>query len=144
MPAYSFKKQFVNPIRVGLGLDPFLDLHEQFVGDTDAPITPKRQTIRAIGRRRHARPGETLQLYHGMRTKQCFKIAEARCISVDPIVINVYDTRLEILRFAPDPERLEEFARADGFKNAADMHAFWAEEHGLGYFSGVLIRWEPI
>ena len=46
--ALNFKQQFIPPILSGA----------------------KRQTIRAIGRRRHAIPGETLQLYTGMRTKR--------------------------------------------------------------------------
>ncbi|MEJ0016825.1 MAG: ASCH domain-containing protein [Acetobacteraceae bacterium] len=46
MVAYSFKRDFAAPILAGI----------------------KRQTIRA-DRRRHARPGEVLQLYTGMRTK---------------------------------------------------------------------------
>lgn len=45
MVAYSYKRRFVTPIRVGLGL------------------LPKRQTIRAHGLRRHARAGEELQHY---------------------------------------------------------------------------------
>ena len=49
MVAYSLKPRFIPPILSGA----------------------KRQTIRAISRRRHAIPGETLQLYTGMRTKQC-------------------------------------------------------------------------
>jgi hypothetical protein len=45
--AYSFRQQFRPPILAGT----------------------KRQTIRA-DRKRHARPGEQLQLYTGMRTRQ--------------------------------------------------------------------------
>jgi hypothetical protein len=63
MVAYSFKKQFVPAIQSGR----------------------KRQTIRAL-RRRHARPGEMLQLYCGMRTATCVKIVpDARCIGVDDV-----------------------------------------------------------
>lgn len=138
MVAYSFKKRFVEPIRWGLGLG--LDLSDGCVRIGE----PKRQTIRAVGKRRHARPGETLQLYTAMRTKQCEKIGLARCTSCDPIFINVFDTHLEFLRFAPEPVGLDAFARADGFENAAEMHAFWAKEHGLGWFKGVLIKWVPL
>jgi hypothetical protein len=60
--AYSFQRRFVAPILAGT----------------------KRQTIRAE-RKRHARPGEVVSLYHGMRTRQCFLIAQAPCVDVQPI-----------------------------------------------------------
>lgn len=142
MTAYSFKKQFVEPIRVGLGLPPSVEAFAAGMdsfGNVHRPA-PKRQTIRAIGKRRHARPGETLQLYTAMRTKQCRKIGEATCIYVQPISIDVGKTKLKFSNFVTDPEA---FALADGFATAADMHAFWLEEHGPGKFEGVLIRWQP-
>jgi hypothetical protein len=173
MVAYSFNSRFVEPIRAGLGLIGMFhgkqEIPCEFViddGDTkarafdperdlDPPIRPKRQTIRAIGRRRHAHPGETLQLYTGMRTKQCRKIGEARCVSVDPIRIDFK------YRYHPswpagriewgDPfhvcqgqENLNNFARQDGFLDWNEMLVFWGEEHGLGEFRGVMIRWEPL
>lgn len=162
MPAYSFKKRFVPNIRAGLGLigimEGKVEIPCEFViddgstvarpfdpmRDLDPPVRPKRQTIRAEGKRRHARPGETVQLYCAMRTKQCFKIGEARCVSVDPITIGVRKSKLEIMRFKPNPIGLDAFARADGFADIGEMHAFWVKEHGLGLFKGVLIRWEPM
>lgn len=41
-----------------------------------------------------------------------------------------------------DPVQLDDFAQADGFASAEDMHEFWRVEHGLGKFVGVLVRWE--
>ena len=58
MVAYSFKARFVPLIREGL----------------------KTQTIRAQ-RSRHARPGELIQLFSGMRTHLCEKIVP------DPVCI---------------------------------------------------------
>lgn len=166
MTAYSFKRRFVAPIRAGLGLvglgmdgagnevpcelvlDDGVKAPRPFdpMRDLDPPIRPKRQTIRAVGRRRHARPGEVVQLYHGMRTKQCFLIGRARCVSVEPIEIIVKEhsmpTRLSGKHVGGG--FLREFARADGFESAEDMLAFWREEHGLGKFEGLLIRWEPL
>lgn len=75
MVAYSFRQRFVAPIQVGLGTI------EHIPGTEYAP---KRQTIRA-NRKRHARPGEELQLYCGMRTKGCFLIGRARCTSVSGV-----------------------------------------------------------
>ena len=51
MVAYSFKKQFGPPILAGT----------------------KAQTIRA-DRKRHVRSGELVQLYTGMRTRQCRRL----------------------------------------------------------------------
>lgn len=133
MVAYSFKARFVKPIKAGLGLKVYAE-------PGDPPCAPKRQTIRAIGKRRHARAGETLQLYTAMRTKQCQKIGEAKCIYVVPITIQVLKSALKFSSYVSDAEA---FARYDGFANLADMHAFWIKEHGPGKFEGVLIRWEP-
>ena len=136
MVAYSFNKRFVAPIRVGLGLPV----------DEEIPPEPKTQTIRAIGKRRHARPDDIVQLYYGMRTKGCFLIGTGLCSSVEPIEIDVREHSMPIKLagkhigggFSHD------FARADGFTGIEDMHAFWKTEHGLGRFDGLLIQWRPI
>lgn len=168
MVAYSFKKRFVTPIRYGLGLMPidgkWLPCESVIeLGQRDAipfdpfkhlerTARPKRQTIRAVGKRRHARPGETLQLYTAMRTKQCKKIGEARCTAVLPIriMVNEHSMPVEVdgrhvgVGSHDYPGGLRELAQLDGFEHAEDMHEFWKKEHGLGEFSGVLIKWEPI
>jgi len=138
MVAYSFKRRFVNPIRVGLS---------RVSLSFDCP--PKRQTIRGIGKRRHARPGEIVQLYYAMRTRQCEKIGEARCTDVQNILIFVAADRI-IIGDNPAiciPAGLDTFAKSDGFADWYDMREFWREEHGdltrLGPFVGVLIEWEP-
>ncbi|WP_292672606.1 hypothetical protein [Mesorhizobium sp.] len=48
----------------------------------------KRQTVRA-DRKRHARPGEPVQLYQGMRTRNCVKLVDPDpiCVRVRPIAI---------------------------------------------------------
>lgn len=140
MVAYSYKRRFVNPIRIGLGL-PILPEYEE----SERVPRPKRQTIRA-DRRRHARPGEIIQHYRGMRTRQCFKIGEGRCVRITPIriVVNEHTMPTALDGVHVGEGRLHDFARADGFDNAEDMHAFWKEEHGLGEFRGVLIQWEPL
>jgi hypothetical protein len=130
MVAYSFKRRFVEPIRRGLG-SPYPDQYG---------IAPKRQTIRA-DRRRHARPGEEVQLYCGMRTKQCFLIGTGRCTSVLPIVITEQFINIEGTRVRD----VDAFAQRDGFKDWSDMLAFWREVNQLAVsFSGVVISWEPV
>lgn len=139
MVAYSFKKQFIGPILSGLGENPQA-LWGQY--------PPKRQTIRSIGRKRHARPGETIQLYTAMRTKQCRKLGEALCKSVSDIRIFVHREAIRLPCSQIEGGALDAFARADGFADWPEMKQFWIDEHGelvkLGPFVGVLIQWEPV
>lgn len=133
MVAYSFKKQFGPPILAGT----------------------KAQTIRA-DRKRHARPGEMVQLFTGMRTRQCRRLGEAICIAVErvcivlprrrhppSIIVNTMDGAF--LRGATWLPTLNSFAQQDGFRNFDEMVAFWRENHpGQETFAGVLIRWQPL
>ncbi|PZR82553.1 MAG: hypothetical protein DI537_36400, partial [Stutzerimonas stutzeri] len=112
MVAYSFHKRFVEPIATG----------------HPATGIVKRQTIRA-DRKRHARPGEPLQLYQGMRTKHCFKIiADPVCVAVRPLELFI---ARGYVRFTDTGEAfgvtamLDDFARQDGFLHWADLQAFW-------------------
>jgi hypothetical protein len=140
MVALSFKEMFVDPIRVGLDWGPDVDV----IG-----MEPKRQTIRANGKRRPPRPGETLQLYCGMRTKKCFKIGDARCTKVEPIVLEFYATGWRV-RIMINGRRLlwpktERFARADGFASLNDFISFWLAVHGAPpRWTGNVIYWEPL
>lgn len=146
MVAYSYKKRFYAPIRVGLGLpiEPIPNLPIA----AGVEIRPKRQTIRT-DRKRHARPGEELQHYCGMRTKSCFLIGRARCTKVSPIELWLGAGDELGVSIAGDyfcgTTRVREFAQSDGFADAAAMIAFWREEHeSLDHFEGVLIEWEPL
>lgn len=69
MVAYNFQSRFAGPIKRG----------------------EKSHTIRKNGKRRHARPGEPLQLYTGMRTKSCKKI-----IVKDPVCVFCKTIRIYI------------------------------------------------
>ena len=128
MVAYSFQRRFAEPILAGA----------------------KRQTIRA-DRKRHARPGELVQLYVGMRTKACRKIIpDPVCTAIEPVRLCFSSAgKLSELPQVGDrligPRGWAAFARADGFESMEDMAAFWLAEHGAGAvnFEGVLIRWEP-
>lgn len=133
MVAYSFKARFADPILAGT----------------------KAQTIRA-SRKRHARPGDDLQLYTGMRTKHCRLIARTTCASVEPVRLffhRAYGSMTFILDgVVLDCDAKEQFARADGFGEsgcaALDMAAFWFETHGRGAdeidFHGFVIAWQPL
>lgn len=128
MVAYSFKRQFAEPILAGT----------------------KGGTIRA-DRKRHARPGEHLQLYTGMRTKQCRLICRHQCAAVTDIVLN-FRNNLVFFSYGPDQGRyltsgahLNAFALFDGFVDFEELRAFWRQEHGEAIeFQGVHIRWLPL
>lgn len=120
MVAYSFKKQFVPHILAG----------------------QKEQTIRA-DRKRHARPAEPMQLYTGMRTKQCRLIGTATCFSVHTVTIDLPDNSVII---GGDKRQgwadLDRLAHQDGFDGWLAMRSFWLENHPeKPVFSGLLIRW---
>lgn len=132
MVAYSFKSQFAAPIRDGV----------------------KCQTVRGQ-RGRHARVGEMMQLYTGMRTKACVKIMpDVVCVAVheieivtsamiDEVIVSIAVNGIPLNRID-----IEAFAECDGFAawpNYTARHAmgnFWLENHGKGRFEGVLILWE--
>lgn len=125
----------------------------------------KRQTVRA-DRPRHARQGEAVQLYAGMRTRQCRKLVDPDpvCTKVQRIeiavssLIDVLVASIAIDGIPLTREEIETFARDDGFAPEllgastpfpiqstarANMGQFWQLNHGTGLFHGVLVRWEP-
>jgi hypothetical protein len=132
MVAYSFQQRFAGAIRDGR----------------------KTQTIRALGKKRHAREGEMIQLYMGMRSSRYQKIRpDVRCLSVQNIEMG-FNHHGDIgwiivgeLTAANVVVDLNAFAKADGFEDVADMSAFWRATHGPlndAPFNGVLIRWERV
>lgn len=108
----------------------------------------KIHTIRS-DRRRHARPGEQLQLYVGMRTRQCRLIAKQICTRVVPVLLRVDEAgaaRWWIWEAPVLDHELDTWAIAAGFRDGADMMAFWRKNPLVrpGFeFRGVLIGWAP-
>lgn len=121
MVAYNFAPRFAEPIRSG----------------------DKTHTVRRNAKRRHARIGESLQLYTGMRTKACRKILndDPVCTYAAPIRIQLDQLRIESISIQGVEVDTEEFAVSDGFRDAAEMHAFFLNMHGPGVFAGTLIEW---
>lgn len=123
MTAFNFLSQFADAVKHG----------------------EKRQTIRARGKRRPPRAGEPLQLFTGMRTAYCKKLADVTCMSVDQITISPNSKTVTM----PDgrqfwsslfPDEIEALAKADGFNSAEEFFEFFAKNHGQT-FSGYLIKW---
>lgn len=124
MVAYSFQKRFAPRILDG----------------------SKDQTIRADRVKGHAAAGDALQLYTGMRTKQCRLIARTTCTEVLPCRL-VFSPVIEFYVGAERVRDLDAFARRDGFADLQDMARFWSETHrsaGRIEFTGTLIRWSPL
>ena len=92
MVAYSFQKQFVAPILSGI----------------------KRQTIRSQ-RRRHARPGEAIQLFTGMRTRHCTKIMP------DPVCVGLDEVSIDLSPLAAFLEPVDA-AAANDFASVVRLH----------------------
>ncbi len=101
----------------------------------------KRQTIRPYRKDgRDPKPGETLYLYTGMRTKVCRKLGEATCSSIYHVTIR----KNEIWLYGGLNFRsLDDFARADGFRNFSEMEKWFERYHKLP-FSGMLIQWKTL
>lgn len=137
MVAYSFKSRFVEPILAGT----------------------KGGTIRAERKARgpsnrpggHAYPGEALQIYTGMRTKQCRRITTRTCKAVEPISLRLntepWNVKAGIMlggRWNRGFVPLTAFARFDGFQSWAEMVLFWAEIPEGEQFDGWHIRWDDL
>jgi hypothetical protein len=161
MPAYSFKKQFV-----------------QFVIDGN-----KTHTIRRF-RKKAVMPGNTLHLYYGMRTKYCKKLRQEKCYLSESIAIGntgnviilgrpflaekeiiklkrlvqqpdtwIYNELWGIPARSLNEQEKEELAWRDGFRPEgttfetptgcfASMLQFWSKTHDLP-FVGNIIHWDP-
>lgn len=97
----------------------------------------KCQTIRRAVR---CKPGDRLQLYTGLRTKQCRKLGEAVCTRVERVIIpapplgHLMIGEGRVLR----GRALEGFAAADGFNSREAFFAFFQQHYGLP-FDGVVI-----
>ncbi|MGW9946969.1 hypothetical protein J2W92_002306 [Rhizobium leguminosarum] len=126
----------------------------------------KCQTVRA-DRARHAQAGEMVQLYQGMRTRNCRRIvADQICTANLPVQIKLSDMIDELIAsivvngIQLHRDEVEEFACKDGFhpdhlqlmhngrsaKSARqNMGIFWQRHHpGVVDFTGRLILWKPV
>lgn len=131
MVAYSFQAQF----------------------EAQIAALQKRQTVRSF-RKRHARPGEPMQLFTGMRTRHCRKILtpDPLCLDLQGILLafgaDDAVTQIELGGCPLNRDEVEAFAAADGFgpldgEARLRMGQFWNRAARLNSWGGVLIRWSP-
>lgn len=117
-------------------------VQEQFIGPIQMLV--KRHTLRNE-RKRHARPGEEIQIYFAMRTRQCRLIGRAICTAVTPIHIAFYPPKVAIYGRAviDTPSKLSDFARSDGFASWRELKEFWDKNHARpkSWF-GMIIEWK--
>lgn len=108
----------------------------------------KQQTIRAVGKKRHTRPGERMTMTTGDRFHPRL-IGEAVCQSVVPIQMDLAVGSIMLASVA-QPARLittradlDAFAVLDGFDAWADLVAFWKQTHPTAHhsFAGLCISW---
>lgn len=110
----------------------------------------KTHTIRSF-RRYPDKPGNTLHLYTGLRTKKAKLLMVAKCVKIEDIRIELklYSGKGVLARglkfpviFIDDAEltrdEMEALARRDGFNSFADMLIFWS---GRLPFRGHVIHW---
>lgn len=142
MVALNFQKQFAPPVESGL----------------------KPHTIRAPRKRNrkglfHGEPckvGERLQLYTGMRTSGCRKLADAECTAVTPITITqkldgrhwlykgeISGSMIWWRKTLLPAREAEALAKADGFDDLDAMLGWFEKTHGLP-FKGFLIDWKLV
>lgn len=125
MPALNFKKQFVPKIQA----------------------QEKRSTIRAE-RKNPIKVGDVLQLYTGMRTKQCTLVGTAECSNITPVKI-ADDAPYILMKLSGDidykwyrfvEDALKHFHTTDGFDTYDEMKTFFRKQYQLP-FTGNLIEW---
>lgn len=125
MVAYSFQPQFVPLVESG----------------------DKIHTIRALGQKRHARPGEMVQLYTGMRTSRCRLLFESECLSTSAVLI-FPDRTVTIEGETLDDAAKADLAVADGFKDFEGFMEFFGRNFSPRAtaenipFEGILVKWK--
>lgn len=123
MPGYNFKAQFADDVESG----------------------KKAQTIRPR-RKRPTKVGDMLYMFTGMRTKQCRKLGQWRCTSVEPI--EIYEHGIAFvgieheLRWLSD-DKLKQLARDDGFKDIYRLYDFFSKQYGIPAKDLEIIKWDP-
>jgi hypothetical protein len=112
-----------------------------------APLVASGQkvhTIRDLRKDdRHAKPGSKLQLYSGLRTKNCLKLVDP-----DPICWQVFDIEtfsgpriVSINKSFLAPHELHWLITGDGFKSATDFWEFFSEDRARKLICWAEVQW---
>lgn len=120
-----------------------------FQGRFEAPILAgkKRSTIRPMGKRAHAAPGQELHLYTGMRTPDCRLLMRVPCAAVTPIrftaacVMVLWGGAWSYM--GRRSAEAADLAAAEGFASPADMFAWFEDRYGFPTDPMMRIQWEP-
>ena len=111
----------------------------QFEGDLVAGR--KTSTIRPKGKRRHAQPGELVQIYVGQRTPNCRKLVEAPCLAAKPI--EIHENAVFVAgRHMAVPEYYDRLAEIEGFSSFGNLQAWFDRQNGLPARGLVQITWD--
>ena len=100
----------------------------------------KRQSIRADKTARY-RTGRTLQLYTGMRTKDCRKLTVTDPVITERIYCAVRPDYLTLGGPGYPKIDMNEFAVLDGFANYAELVQWFQDTYKQPTFVGHCIRW---
>jgi hypothetical protein len=108
----------------------------------------KTHTIRPL-RAIPDKPGKTLHLYTGLRTKSARLLMRVECSRIESITIEYHPERflddepnffsITINGVLLDRDECESFARRDGFESFDDMMNFW---EGRLPFRGQIVHWK--
>lgn len=102
----------------------------------------KRQTIRrwrTDGKR--MRPGDTLKLYTGLRTRNARLLRTATVESVASVRMDISENVIVVDGDRLDTERAAAFARADGFRCVSEMLDWFKNQYMSNDFEGYYVRW---
>lgn len=104
----------------------------------------KRRTIR---KKRRAKVGDRLQLYTRMMHKDCRKLRDAICTNVVKVELDAHGVFVgDFAGLQLRGSEADKFARLDGFKNHADMMAWFKSTYPKDTLPivGYLHEWEPL
>ena len=131
MVAYNYQREFVEDLLAGR----------------------KTSTLRMRGKKRHARPGEMVDHWHGLRTKQACKLGTAMCETAEPCTLAVYGasffqlTYIERIDDGRSPDRrypaMPAIALMEAFPNVYQMREWFLLRYGEGEHAMIQVTWDP-
>ena len=101
----------------------------------------KTHTIRAV-RANPDKPGNTLHLYSGLRTKRAKLLARVKCTDIENIWISGTGAVVSINGICLNPDEKEQLACRDGFSSFDEMVRFWTTPKDRLPFEGQIIHWK--